>query len=116
MASRLVVWTSRYANQSLARSRLVAVGITRWLPRFKLPYELKTDLTALAPTAAMLTQARSGKLSPREFRTHYLCQLERIGAERIVAALRHLQGEAPGVVLLCYEDVTAGEQCHRRYL
>src|SRR5262245_39057058 len=101
MAPKLAIYTSRYANPSLERSGLVLVGITRWPPRFKLRYELKMNLTILAPTAQMLAQARSGEFIPRRFKALYLHQLERVGVDRILAALRQLQGKARGVALLC---------------
>src|SRR5262245_59335301 len=116
MAPRLAVWTSRYSNKALARSGLVCVGITRWRPRFKLPYELKTNLTILAPSAAMLAQARTDQISPKQFKMRYLAQLHSVGVDRIRGALQQLQGKARGIVLLCYEDVRTGERCHRRYL
>src|SRR5262245_31563894 len=116
MAPRLAVWTSRYSNKALARSGLVCVGITRWRPRFKLTYELKMNLTILAPSASMLAQGRAGHISSRQFKARYLAQLDSVGVDRIRAALQQLQGKARGIALLCYEDVRAGERCHRRYL
>ena len=116
MAPKLAVFTSRYANAGLAASAFVHVGITRYPPRFPLGYELKVNLVVLAPSAAMLAQARAGRLSARAFKAQYVRQLEKFGAENILAALRQLQGKSKGIVLLCYEDVHAGERCHRRYL
>jgi hypothetical protein len=116
MASKLAVWTSRYSNRGLARSGLVVVGITRWRPRFPLAYKVKANLSILAPSAKMLTEARAGNLTPRAFRAQYVRQLERVGVQNTLAALRQLQGKSKGLALVCYENVGAGERCHRRYL
>jgi len=113
---KLRVFTSRYAHEGLAASGLVCVGITAFPPRFPLPYILRENLRLLAPTPAMLARARSGRLTPKAFETQYERLLDRVGVERILTTLRGLQGDAPGVVLLCYENVTQGERCHRRQL
>jgi len=95
---------------------LVPVGVTRYPPRFPLAYSLKTNLLDLAPTAAMLKAAKGGTLTPKQFDVLYIKQLEAVGIQRILSDLRRLQGRRRGVALLCYEDVHAGQTCHRRSL
>ena len=116
MTNQLTVYTSRYSNKNLAGSGLVCVGISAYWPRFKLTFKLSLNLRVLAPTPAMLAKARSGQLTQRQFRAEYERLLDRIGADHILRSLRHLQGDAPGLALLCYEDVIQGETCHRRML
>lgn len=116
METKLHLVTSRYGNKDLAASGLVCIGITAFSPRFRLTYTLRANLRILAPTPAMLAQARSGRLTPKQFEAKYSRLLDRVGAERIVSTLCQFQGDAKGLVLLCYEDVTQGEVCHRRML
>lgn len=116
MDTQLRIFTSRYANEDLAASGLVCVGITAFPPRFKLNYSIRANFRLLAPTPAMLARARSGTLTPKAFEAQYERLLERVGVERILTTLRQFQGDAPGVALICYEDVDAGERCHRRML
>lgn len=110
-----MIYTSRYGNPNVLKSRAVAVGITRYPPRFDLPYPLVANLYALAPTTAMLERWRSGGSDRDElFARAYLVQLNELGAERI---LRMIQGFGDEVVVLCYEDLgQPGEWCHRRLL
>jgi site-specific DNA recombinase len=110
----LRLYTSYYANKDLAASGLVCVGITRFPPRFPLAFTLKTNLVDLAPSAALLSQARSGTLSAKQFEIRYIAQLERVGIKTILTTLRRLQGRRAGVALLCFER--AGTPCHRRTL
>jgi hypothetical protein len=49
------------------------------------------------------------------FKRSYLRQLEEIGAEEIIAHLAEIGNGLP-VVMLCWEDVHAGQVCHRRYV
>jgi hypothetical protein len=116
MKEQLQLFTARYSNPNVAPSRLAAVGITRYPPRFRLPYELKANLYDLAPTPEML-QIAKGEDGRERFIVAYLTRLNRIGADEIVRQLRGMQGDVSGIVLLCYEDVTTGEHwCHRLLL
>jgi hypothetical protein len=102
--------TSRYqAADRVVESGLVPVGTTVGNPRFKLGYSLAGRCGLLAPYGLF------GKgLSESEFRAGYIERLESQGVEKIGARLVEIAGEdAPGVVLLCFEDVHAGEFCHR---
>jgi hypothetical protein len=110
------VLTARYANPNIAASGLVAVGITRYPPRFPLSYALKANLYDLAPSPALLARGRAGTLAPGAFDAMFEQQLDLLGATEIIRQLAAIQGSTDGVVLLCYEDVTQGESCHRRML
>lgn len=109
------IFTGRYSNPNVPASGLIPVGITRYPPRFRLAYELKATLYDLAPTAAMLTRWKQGT-TIEAFLAEYEAQLEQVGIEQILGQLVAMQGVARGIVLLCYEDVAAGESCHRRML
>jgi len=95
---------------------LVPLGITRYRPRFPLPYTLKANLLDLAPSAALLAQSKRGTVTPKRFDAEYLRRLERVGETEILRQLASAQGTAAGVILLCFENVVAGERCHRRTL
>lgn len=115
MKRTLQLFTARYSNPYLVGSGLVPVGITRYPPRFPLPFKLKANLYDLAPTAELLARAKQGL--PREvFLQKYEEQLDRLGLQTILRQLEALQGDAKGLVLLCYEDLRSGESCHRRML
>ena len=53
-----------------------------------------------------------------EFDEAYVAGLEEIGVEKIAASLRRISDEhgSKPLALLCYEDVHAGQACHRRTL
>jgi hypothetical protein len=107
---QLKIATSRYqAADRIARSGLVPVGTTVGNPRFKLGYVLAGRCGLIAPYGLF------GKgLSESEFRDGYVARLEKSGVAAIRERLIEIAGEdAPGVVLLCFEDVHAGEFCHR---
>jgi hypothetical protein len=115
VTEHLRLFTARYANPSVATSGLVAVGISRYSPRFPLPYEIAARLYDLAPSAELLAKAK--KNLPREdFLQEYEGQLTRIGLQDILRQLATVQGGARGVVLLCFEDLTSGGSCHRTML
>jgi hypothetical protein len=111
----LHVFTSRYSNPNVATSRLAAIGITRYPPRFRLAYQLKANLYDLAPSAALFAKSKEG-LSRDGFLLEYERQLAQVGLEDILRRLAGVQGNAPGVVLLCYEDLSSGQVCHRTLL
>lgn len=113
---RPTIFTGRYSDPAIAGSGLVPIGITRYPPRFKLQYVLRANLMVLAPSAALLAQAKRGTLTAKQFEAQYIRQLENVGVKAILSILRRLQGGARRTILLCYEDVHAGETCHRRML
>ncbi len=91
------------------------MGITRYPPRFRLAYELEANLYGLAPTASMLAARKAGG-ALEAFVAEYESLLQQVGITGILQQLTAIQGNASGVVLLCYEDLTAGEACHRTIL
>jgi hypothetical protein len=104
------LFTSRWANKDLADLVCQPVGISRGTPRFSTGYRYRL-LRELAPD-----DKTWGSLDdPDAFRTSYLDQLKRIGADAILARLDGVSGGLP-IVMLCYENVLKGELCHRRYL
>ena len=116
MAPDLLVFTARYSNPNIVGSGLVPVGIARYSPTVRPAYERKANLYDLAPTAGMIARRKSGALTEEEFVAEYEQQLERISLPKILQQLTRLQGRASGIVLLCFEDVSVGESCHRRML
>lgn len=113
MAHSLRIFTGRYSDPAIAGAGLVPLGITRYRPRFPLPYALKANVSALAPSAALLARAKSGAVTPAQFDAEYVRGLERVGTAEILRQLASLQGTAAGVILLCFENVLIGERCHR---
>jgi hypothetical protein len=102
--------TSRYqARERILESGLAPVGATVGNPRFKLGYELAGRCGMIAPYGLL-----GRDLTEEEFEAGFRARLERFGVDEIRAKLEELAGDRPGVVLLCFEDVHAGEACHRR--
>jgi len=107
----LLLATSRYqARDLILASGLAPVRTTVGRPRFRLGYELAGFASELAPYGAF------GVDDPVEFERRYVDRLERAGVASIGATLQAIAHRAgsPGCVLLCFEDVLAGESCHRR--
>lgn len=87
-----------------------AVRVTLGRPRFKLAYDY--DVVAeLAPTAQIFKLK-----SDADFEYAYLAHLDRIGVERLRASFAEVSKRHGGLrlVFLCFEDVLAGQLCHRR--
>ena len=105
-----ILYTSRWQNGKLADMEVVPVGISRGTPRFKLPYRYRL-LRLLAPTRETFRIEDA-----EEFRRSYLGHLEELSVETIAVQLGQIAFEHGGrpLALLCYEDVHAGELCHRR--
>lgn len=104
--------TSRYLNrQAIEESGLAPVATSVGRPRFRLGYELAASVGMLAPHGLRHVDDE-GEFTPR-----YRERLDRFGVEAIrqtLAAIADGAG-APGVVLLCFEDVAReGVWCHRR--
>ena len=101
------LWTSRWSNRALESSDVVAVGISRGVPRFRLGYRYRR-LMDLAPDGWMLgieDDAKFGKV--------YAAKLDRLGVARIAGLLRAISEEEDGadLCLLCFEADPA--ECHR---
>ena len=104
------IYTSRWANKELAHLDVVPVGISRGVPRWPLPYRYKL-LRLLAPSRETFELR-----DLQEFEQAYLAALEEIGVKKIARALQKISDEHGGrsLALLCYENILAGETCHRR--
>ena len=99
--------TSRYKTWRPEHG--VAVQITVGAPKFGRWPDL-VDGRIIAPYGLM-------DLPTDEARRLYRQRLDD-RADRVVATLASIATEHPGqrLVLLCFEDVHAGEECHRRWL
>jgi Protein of unknown function, DUF488 len=104
---RVKLYTSRWQNRDLEKLDVVAVGISRGAPKFRLRYRYRR-LMELAPDGWMLSIEDDAR-----FEKVYRVKLERIGVEKIAALLRSLSDEEGGrpLALLCYEANPA--ECHR---
>ena len=102
------LFTSRWANRDLAHLDVTPVGISRGVPRWRLPYRYK-KLPMLAPSREAFRIE-----DPKEFERVYRTELEEIGAERITQALRVISQEHGGKPLVCLCWERSGEFCHRR--
>jgi hypothetical protein len=110
--TELQLATSRFhAPERITASGLVPVGIVVSPPRWPLRFEPAGNLTPLAPVGLREIEDRD------EFERGYVERLERFGVERTRTILRGFADayEAPGCVLLCFENLDKpGEWCHRR--
>jgi hypothetical protein len=87
----------------------VAVATTVSLPKWPLPYELRHHIRRLAPWGLM-------KLDGDQFTAAYRARLDRLDVAALIERFDAISSEEGGrpLVLLCYEDVLAGQLCHRR--
>lgn len=106
--------TSRYQNHALENVAAAKVGITRGNPRMRLPYRYSM-LKLLAPSRETFALAKIDDQAG--FRALYLRGLEQQGAAVIRRQLQLLADRAgqQGLVLLCFDNVEAGEWCHRTF-
>lgn len=106
----MLIATSRYhARDLILASGLAPVRVTVGAPKFPLGFDLAGASSMLAPHGAF-----GRDLDDQEFAAVYRQRLDRFGVDAIRSQLQTLAGDAPGVVLLCFEDVHAGQSCHRR--
>ena len=101
--------TSSYRRYSPGDGVPVRITLGKAPPYFSYPHE---TLRVLAPPPWVF------KIEDEEqFRRAYRHHLYRVTAERIAQALEEIASRHPGrrLVLLCFENVWAGEACHRRY-
>ncbi|MGI8520271.1 MAG: DUF488 family protein, N3 subclade [Actinomycetota bacterium] len=98
----------------LASGRL-RIGVTAFNPR-RLSYTLDATASFLAPSKSLLGSYREGAIDDDEFDRQYLAHLDEIGVDRIREHLELIaaKGKNDRLVLLCYEDVSKGLNCHRR--
>ncbi len=106
------VYTARYAASSLLSSgALVPVRISMFPPIIPLGYGLAEEVRDLEPDRSMLGEWD-------RYSTGYWKKLDAIGSERIARqlwAISERHGGKP-LALLCYEDLTSGDKCHRAVL
>ncbi len=105
------LWTSRWSNRALEKLDVVAVGVSRGVPRFPVRYRYRR-LPDLYPDGWMF-----GIEDDAKFNEAYRKKLERLGVDRIMEGLTSISDEEGGadLCLLCWENVLAGEDlCHRR--
>jgi len=104
------LYTSYWSNRDLAKVDMVKVSISRGQPKWPLPFRYRRAML-LAPSRETFALP-----SDRAFEAAYLAELEEAGVEKIGAMLRKISDEEGGkpLVLLCWEDVHAGQLCHRR--
>ena len=78
-------------------------------PWFRLDYELHEQVRELMPRGLL-------KLEGDVFRKAYIAQLDKLDLDALRAQFEAIQKRHDGKrpVLLCFEDVHAGEFCHRR--
>jgi Protein of unknown function, DUF488 len=100
--------TGRY--QTFTPSQGVPVQASLGRPKFPLDYELRETVRELMPWGLL-----DKKLSDDEFTRRYRQRLDRLDLDALRAqfdAISKRHEKRP--VLLCFEDVHAGEFCHRR--
>jgi uncharacterized protein YeaO (DUF488 family) len=112
------LYTSHWRNQDLVhRNDLVAVGISRGVPRGelakRLPYRYKR-LVGLAPPSGLFERWKAGTVGQEEYTRVYRNHLDSLGLEEVVGQLEKKSAENGGkpLVLLCW--CSTGEFCHRR--
>jgi len=96
----------------ILESGFTPISITLGHPRFKLRYELGGRAKLLAPTRELFAVT-----DETEYFRGYDRQLADTGFQAIARELDELwenSGRPTGLVLCCFEDVWAGENCHRR--
>jgi hypothetical protein len=104
--------TARYSNRNIVSSGLTPVRITRYHPRFKLPYK-PVSFAPLAPEAWMLEIAKEVH-GERRFREAFDAHLGKLDEGMIAEKLVEL-AQGKGVVLLCFEDIRKPRTyCHRQ--
>jgi hypothetical protein len=112
------LYTSHWRNQDLVhRNDLVAVGISRGVPRGelakRLPYRYKR-LVGLAPPSGLFERWKAGTIGPDEYTRVYHAYLDSLGPEEVIGQLekKSAENEEKPLVLLCW--CSPGEFCHRR--
>ena len=101
------LFTSRWQNRALETAPVVAVGISRGSPKFRVGYRYGR-LPDLYPDGWML-----GVEDDARFEKVYRAKLDGLGVDRIAAQLVGISAEEGGrpLCLLCYEADPA--RCHR---
>lgn len=112
------IYTSRYGNKQIAKTKLIPVGISLYPPRWKLSYKVHSYIRALAPTPKMV------KIKDyRLYKKLYIEKLNSVNIEELKATFKKISlcptspagAQSRDLVLLCFNDLTKeGEFCHRR--
>jgi hypothetical protein len=105
------LYAARYgAHGPLSSGAVVPVRISMIDPRelLDLPYEIAASVPELMPERDHLGEWRN--FSPRFWR-----KLDTIGPEKILPKLAGISNDHGGrpLALCCFEDLTAGDECHR---
>jgi uncharacterized protein YeaO (DUF488 family) len=114
---RLGLMTSRYgATDLIAASGASPVGISLWGVRFRIPYTISARVKELTPDSKALKSLRKEEIGWDEFEADYIAKLDDFGPDMIRERLESLAVELGNakLVLLCFENVHEGQQCHRR--
>lgn len=102
-----MLYVSRFSNPELKSGKYTPVRISLGAPKWPLGYTIAGEIKDLMPFG--LLQINDRALYEKKYRE----RLDRIGVDRIQAALDSFGIDKP-VVLLCYEDVRDPSQwCHR---
>lgn len=102
-----MLYVSRFSNPELKSGKYTPVRISLGAPKWPLGYTIAGEIKDLMPFG--LLQINDRALYEMKYRE----RLDRIGVDRIQAALDSFGADKP-VVLLCYEDVRDPSQwCHR---
>lgn len=102
-----MLYVSRFSNPKLKSGKYTPVRISLGAPKWPLGYTIAGEIKDLMPFG--LLQINDRALYEKKYRE----RLDRIGVDRIQAALDSFGVDKP-VVLLCYEDVRDPSQwCHR---
>lgn len=102
-----MLYVSRFSNPELKSGKYTPVRISLGAPKWPLGYTIAGEIKDLMPFG--LLQINDRALYEKKYRE----RLDRIGVDRIQAALDSFGVDKP-VVLLCYEDVRDPSQwCHR---
>ena len=102
-------------KEAILASGRLRIGVTAYNPR-RLSYKLDERASFLAPSKSLLAAYRSEQIDDEGFDRRYLEHLDNVGIVVIRKSLELIakRGESSRLVLLCYEDVSKGLNCHRR--
>lgn len=100
--------TGRYST--FDPSMGVPVAITLGRPKFPLRYKLEHEARRLAPWGLFDVK------DPDEFTSRYRERLDKLDLDALLMKFEAISAQHGGLraVLLCFEDVHAGQFCHRR--
>jgi hypothetical protein len=101
--------TGRYSTFAPAQGVPIQTSIGR--PKFPLRYDLTEKVPDLMPFGLL-----GADLSADEFTAAYRERLDKAGVDSLAATFAAISARHGGarLVLLCFEDVHAGQLCHRR--